>query len=101
MYRCKRCDKVSRPYEKQYTLTVKERKVEYNIAVVAKSRSKKYRVAYKTPEELDALKAQGLKILKTYTTKGKEIVEEIKVCATCKQIEETRRRLLNDKRPSN
>lgn len=87
MFICDKCKKPSPSRTRQNKVTVKERERTYtNIIIQHIERKWDKRYVYhplSEEERTDLLKDKGFKVIKEWTTKGKEIVKEINVCDDC------------------
>lgn len=86
MYKCEQCNKVSLLGEKQETKIISRRNRNYfNIVTLDELTKKKkyYSLRDKDLNFIKELENNGLKILKTYWSRGNEIVKEIKICKNC------------------
>ena len=81
-FRCKNCNKVSQPYEKQHSMIVEKRDRIYRYYIV------EVRIPYgKTKQIYTEIKPdekdRNKKVERTFTARGWEIGKEIKVCKKC------------------
>ena len=82
MFKCEKCHKNSKYGEKQHKLVVEKREKSYHYYVVKVrlQRGKTKQIYIETkPDERDRNK----QLLKEFTTRGWEIVRELKLCETC------------------
>lgn len=82
MFKCQKCNKISKSKERQYSFVIEKRKqiyTNYRVKVKGNRGKSKEITIYKKPDEKD----KRIKLLKTFKTSGWEIVKEIKVCKSC------------------
>ena len=84
-FKCQKCNKTSRPHEKQYPIVVEKRDRIYLYYIVkVRTQRGKSKIVYTEikPDEKDRNK----KVERTFTTRGYETVRELKVCKECVNV---------------
>ena len=79
---CEKCNKTILKGQKQHKIVIKKRPKIYKYFLV-KYRTSQMKDSVKITEDENFSKLKGNKLLKSWTSKGWEIVQELRVCKEC------------------
>ena len=81
-FRCDKCKKISKSYEKQFTKIIEKREKIYHYFVikVRKGKGKNEQIITQIAPDI---KNPNIQLIKEFNTKGWEIKKEIKLCKEC------------------
>ena len=81
-FKCQKCNEPSQPYEKENKVVIEKKDRVYHYYVV-KVRLQRGKVKEVYTETKPDVRDRNKQILKEFTTRGWEIVKELKICGRC------------------